>query len=320
MIGRTFSHYTFTSADRSQAPWQPLELHSEGYYSHPNQQNPAKKGKAMKVIIVTFFVLFAVLGPDRSASQFAPEDLGERGKWEDFLETAKIADQEQMESRQAVTKPWVLTLEKDGVKKRALWKNPRGRMRGFVENWKWEIAAYRLDKLLALNMVPPTVEKRFQGDRGSCQLWIDDVMSLRHKVENKIQTPPAKLSGWNRAIFIQRAFDNLIANEDRHMNQVLITKDWRMILIDHSRTFRTSKNFTEKLLYDEKSKGGPRLMRELPRAFYEKVKSLSPELIGEAVGEYLDDDEIEAVLQRRDLIVQWVENRIKELGEDKVLY
>jgi len=37
-------------------------------------------------------------------------------------------------------------------------------------------------------------------------------------------------------------------------------------------------------------------------------------------GERLTDAEIEAVLLRRELIVAWVEKRIKELGEDKVLY
>ena len=34
----------------------------------------------------------------------------------------------------------------------------------------------------------------------------------------------------------------------------------------------------------------------------------------------LTDKEIEAVLVRKDLIVKWVEDRIKKMGEDKVLY
>jgi hypothetical protein len=38
------------------------------------------------------------------------------------------------------------------------------------------------------------------------------------------------------------------------------------------------------------------------------------------VGEYLTDKEIEAMLVRKDLIVKWVEDRIKKMGEDKVLY
>jgi hypothetical protein len=220
-----------------------------------------------------------------------------------------------------VTDPWVLTLEKDGVTNDAIWKDVAGRQKGFFENWRWEIAAYRLDKYLGLNMVPPTVEKRFKGNRGSCQLWVESMMSVRTKVEEKIKTPPIKVFYWNRAFYKQRAFDNLIANEDRHQNQFLITEDWRMILIDHSRSFRTSKKFTKKLIYYEKYKEGPTfIMKELPRALYEKIKSLNAEVIKGVVGEYLTDKEIEAVLVRKDLIVKWVEDRIKKMGEDKVLY
>ena len=61
-------------------------------------------------------------------------------------------------------------------------------------------------------------------------------------------------------------------------------------------------------------------MKELPRAFVEKLKSLSFELIRDIVGEYLTDKEIDAILMRRDLILQAIDERIKKLGEDKVLY
>ena len=266
--------------------------------------------------------LILVLAPSLSVlAQFTPENLAERETLEEFLKTAEIVGSDQpWPEREAVTKPWRLNLEKDGVAKQAIWKNPEGRMKGFQENWKWEIAAYRLDEYLGLNMVPPTVEKRFRGDRGSCQILVDFKISLKDKYQQNIKTPSYKIFPWNRALFLQRAFDNLIANEDRHQNQYLITEDWRMLLIDHSRSFRTSKKFTKKLIYDEKYKEGPRLMKELPRAFMEKMKSLNPEVMQEIVGEYLTDKEIECVLMRKDLILKWLDNRIKKLGEDKVLY
>ncbi len=277
----------------------------------------------MKKRLIIFFGLVIVLGFSlQSIAQFTKEEVADREKWEEFLKTAEIVAQDQpFESREAVTDPWVLTLEKDGVTNNAIWKDVAGRAKGFMENWKWEIAAYRLDKHLGLNMVPPTVERRFQGNRGSCQLWITSMMSLKKKFEDKIKTPSYRVFNWNRAFYKQRAFDNLIANEDRHQNQYLITEDWRMILIDHSRSFRTSKKFTKKLIYDEKYKEGPTfIMKELPRALYEKIKSLNAEVIKNAVGEYLTDKEIEAMLVRKDLIIKWVEGRIKKMGEDKVLY
>jgi hypothetical protein len=94
-----------------------------------------------------------------------------------------------------------------------------------------------------------------------------------------------------------------------------------MILIDHSRSFRTTKKFTTKLIYDEKFKEGPNfIMAELPRAFVEAMKALTPEIIKQVVGEYLTDEEIAATMARRDLIIAWLDKRIAELGEAKVLY
>ena len=273
-----------------------------------------------KYLISSFLLIFIVLFSYQVFPQFTPEEVAEMGKWEEYLKTAEITGDEQMRSREAVTNPYVIQLEKDGVQRQALWKNPEGRMRGYLEGWQWEIAAYRLSKYLGLNMVPPTVERRFKGDRGSCQLWIDAWISLKDKYDKKIDVPSIKVFYWNRALYLQRAFDNLIANEDRHQNQFLITKDWRMILIDHSRSFRTSNRFTKNLIYDEKYKEGARLMKQLPRDFVDKLKSLNQEITKDIVGEYLTEEEIEAVLMRRDLIIDWINNRIENLGEDKVLY
>lgn len=275
----------------------------------------------MRRKLLIFIVPFFVVGLfTQSFAQFTEEELAKWPQWEEFLKTAEIIDKGQPWGKgEAVTDPWELTLEKDSITHKALWKNPMGRQKGFMENWKHEIAAYRLDRLLGLNMVPPTVEKRFQGERGSCQLYAG-VMSLADKEMKKLKIPSYKLFSWNRAIYLHRTFDNLIANEDRHQKNFRITEDWRLVLIDHSRSFLTSKPFTKKLMYTEKHKEGPKLMKQIPKAFVEKLKGLNFELIKDTVGEYLTDQEINAVLIRRDLIIDWLETRIEKLGEDKVLY
>lgn len=253
-------------------------------------------------------------------AQFTPEEIAERERWEEFLGNAEVMSESQMDGRLAVTNPWVITLEKDGITERALWKNPSGRMKGYLEGWRWEIAAYRLDKFLGLNMVPPTVERKFHYNSGSCQLWTKAMMDLRKKAKEKIKPPSYKLYYWNRAIYLQRAFDNLIANEDRHQGNILITDDWRMILIDHSRSFRTSGKFTKKLIYTKNHREGPKEMKQLPRRFVEKLKELTSASIKDVAGEYLNDKEINAILLRRDLILKDVASQIKKKGEDKVLY
>ena len=112
----------------------------------------------------------------------------------------------------------------------------------------------------------------FRGERGSCQYWIDDCMSLREREEKKIKMPPIKVSPWNRATYLQRLCDNLSPTRTGHANQILITPDWRMILIDHSRSFRTSGKFTKSLIYTARAPKGPKLMSELPRTVVEKIK------------------------------------------------
>jgi hypothetical protein len=262
----------------------------------------------------------AASGPALAALQFTPDEIKSREQWEEFLRTAELVSSRQLGGSEAVTKPWVLVLKKGDVTHQGLWKNAQGRMGGYWEGWNYEIAAYLLDKHIGLGMVPPTVERRFQGERGSCQYWIDNSMSLRDRDKKNIKMPLAKNFSWNRATYMQRLFDNLIANEDRHTNNVFITADWRMVLIDHSRSFRMSGRFTKTLLYSAKNPEGPRLMSELPRALVEKIKALDFAAIRAAVGEYLTDEEIKAVLIRRDLILQEIDRLVKVNGEDKVLY
>jgi hypothetical protein len=276
----------------------------------------------MKKAVVVFLAVICLGAGVRVFGQLTAADRGEYEKWEDFLRTAKIVGQEQIKGAQAVTEPWILTMEKDGVQRQALWKNVLGeKVGGYKETWKGEIAAYLLSRHLGLHMVPATVEREFRGDRGSCQIWIDSWNTLETILSKKLKTPGPKVNGFFRALFLQRAFDNLISNEDRHQRNYLITEDWRMILIDHSRSFRTTKKFTTKLIYDEKFKEGPNfIMAELPRALVDAMKALTPEGIRQVVGEYLTDEEIKATMARRDLIIAWLDKRIAELGEAKVLY
>jgi hypothetical protein len=271
--------------------------------------------------IIGLGLLFGILALGAAAfAQFLPEELAERAKWEEFLKTAEIIANEQMTSG-AVTKPYVLTLKQGDITKRGLWKDISGRPQGYVDSWKYEIAGYELDKLLGLNMVPPTVERRFQERRGSLQIWVDDTRSLKKLNEEKIKPPSYKVFFYNRSLYLQRAFDNLIGNEDRHQdNYLIVMKDWRMILIDHSRSFRSSGKFIKQLTYTEKHPEGPMIMKELPKAFFEKIKGLTAEQIKTAVGDYLSDDEIKAVMIRKDLIIKEIDKLIAKNGEDKVLY
>jgi hypothetical protein len=276
----------------------------------------------MKKFLWVFLAIICLGAGSSVLGQLTLAEQGEYDKWEDFLKTAKVVAENQLDKSEGVTTPWVLTLEKDGVQHKAVWKNVIGeKVGGYKETWKGEIAAYKLSRYLGLHMVPATVEREFHGDKGSCQLWVDSWNTMETIRKKKLNPAGLKANSFFRSLFLQRAFDNLISNEDRHQRNYLIMEDWRMILIDHSRSFRTTKKFTTKLIYDENFKEGPNfIMAELPRTYVDAMKALTPEVIRTVVGEYLTDEEIAATMARRDLIIAWLDKRIAELGEIKVLY
>jgi len=267
---------------------------------------------------VALALVLAFVAP--AAAQIPFDELDVREESEAFLRDAEIVGDERMSASDAVTEPYRLTLSLNGKTRDALWKNPQGRVKGFVEGWKYEIAAYELDKYLGTDMVPPTVAKRFKGSMGSAQLWLDIWIDFEQMTAQSLTPPGNKVDNFNKRVYLQRAFDNLIANEDRHLRNILLTEDWKMVLIDHSRSFRFSKKHQKSLIFTERHREGPKLMKRLPKAFVEKVKALDLATMNELVGEWLTEDEIAAVLMRRDLILKEIDRLVGEYGEGATLY
>jgi hypothetical protein len=275
-----------------------------------------KPFKAVVIVLAGFFLI-----PFVASTQFTREEIASFEAWEAFLRKAEILSFRQLKGPEAVSEPWIFELQTKDRNGRGLWKNVTGMPKGFPENWKAEVAAYRLSRLLGLEMVPPTVERRFLGMAGSVQAWIEGTRSLKELIEQNIVTPPERGNDWVRAFFIQQAFDNLIANYDRHQGNYLITPDWRMILIDHSRALQAGSKFDTELIFDKNSAGDEAAyMRQLPRTFVDKLRALDFSAIRSAVDRYLTDKEIRAVLTRRDLILKCLDRRIREWGEESVLY
>ena len=169
-------------------------------------------------------------------------------------------------------------------------------------------------------MVPPTVERIFGGKRGSLQFWVTSVMSDLERMNKGINIPANNVDAWSRRKYLTRAFDCLIANEDRTQQNIRYTSDWRTILIDHSRSFRSDKKNTRRLIYGKNGWKNIKLFRQLPRAFVQKIRDLTYEQIKSVVGSYLKDKEIKAVMARKKLLLQEIDEMIEEQGEENVLY
>ena len=236
---------------------------------------------------------------------------------ERFLAGALITDMES--SLQGVTRPRKATLELDGTTHNAVFKNidvfrPGVTTLGggtveidFQDSWKTEVAAYELDKLIGLGMVPATVSRVYSRQRGSMQWWVDSIMTEYDRVSQGVPVPNGE--AWNRQLYKVRLFDNLIYNVDRHLGNVLITEDWRVCLIDHSRTFRQR---TELRAPDD--------LKRFSRSLLRAIELLDEDILRETLGAYLTGTQIRAMLERRDKILALAKERVQEQGQERTLY
>lgn len=180
----------------------------------------------------------------------------------------------------------------------------RGTELNFRDSWKFNVAAYRLAELLDLDyMVPLSVERTVGGSTGALTWWCDNVKFDEGKrVKDKINPPD--LADWNNQMFILRVFDQLIYNTDRNLGNMLITNDWRIVMIDHTRAFRLMKQLQN-----------PKNLAKCERGLLAKMKALEENQVFERTKGYLTREEVRGILGRRDLIVQFFEK-----GGDALLY
>jgi len=179
----------------------------------------------------------------------------------------------------------------------------------FRDSFRNNLAAYRLDRLLGLGMVPVTVERKFERKDSAFTWWVDDVLMTeleRHEKKLEAPDPPA----WNRQIYVVRIFDQLIYNFDRNLGNLLVDERWNLWMIDHTRAFKIFKEL----------KTPQNLGTHCSRALLLALRGLERPTLQRAMTQLLTEGQISGLLGRRDLIVKYFEHRIAESGENQVLY
>jgi hypothetical protein len=162
----------------------------------------------------------------------------------------------------------------------------------FKDTWKFNVAAYRLAKLLHLTyMVPVSVAREVDGKPASVSWWVDGVaMDEKQRMQRGIQPPD--IAAWNAQMDTIRIFDQLIYNMDRSQENLLITGDWKVWMIDHTRAFRKWPTLRR-----------PTAVTHCNPDLLHWLKALRREDVARDMGDLLTPEEIEGMMARRDLIV-----------------
>jgi hypothetical protein len=161
----------------------------------------------------------------------------------------------------------------------------------FRDSWHFNVAAYKIDRLLDLQLVPVAVQRSWKGSTSAFSWWVDDVlMDEGERLKQKLLPP--NMACWSEQTRLLRMFDQLIDNSDRNVGNTLITKRWRLWAIDHTRAFRYSK-----------TPRNPASLTGIDRKVLARLEALDFETIKVAVERHLTDADIRNLLERRDAMV-----------------
>ena len=238
-----------------------------------------------------FFAAFLGLWSS-GVCQPAEEDIFQKNEMEHYLLIAKIVAVRK-NFIGGKTGPWLISLNDGKVARRGLFKHiRRPRPAPLPDSYQYEMAAYELDKLLDFNLVPPVVERVIEGRKGSLQLFLEGCITERDRKRMNLAPPDAK--SFQNSLDELRIFENLVFNkcantEDTYINK----KTWKVCRVDFSEAFAPSSD----LLPDcEISDGSEKIFRNL--------QGLDPEAVRAKLSPYLNGEEIKALLDRKDKIIE----------------
>jgi len=254
---------------------------------------------------------------DPTPPPIKPEPKISASEMEAFLQSAAVQSQKKLDS--GTTGSFRVTLSNGRLTHDAhfqaidiykpIFRGAEGTVeKNFRDSYKFNIAAYRLAKMIGIDNIPMSVERELDGKLGSMTWWLDNIWMTEAERRDRGIKPPAS-QFWVDQLNIVRVFDQLIYNTDRNQGNLLITPEWKVWMIDHTRAFRTAVAMQKK--------------NALPGRIDHKVltglRRLKAADLNKQLGAYLRPEEISAILGRRDIILAHFDQEIKQKGEDTVL-
>ena len=157
-----------------------------------------------------------------------------------------------------------------------------------------DLAAYRLDRLLGLDMVPVTVAREIAGEKGSLQFAPAKTRTEEYRINSGGGSGAwCPLPDQWAAMYI---FDALVYNPGRGPTSMLYnTENWQLILNNNGETFGTKR-------------GRPRYLQqaqlELNSFWKRALVGLDDDTLESILGDVLDKRRITALAKRRDQLLE----------------
>jgi hypothetical protein len=245
-----------------------------------------------------------------NASQLTREQM------ENFLRTAQILNERPV--AKGVTKTRRATLSDGHILHDAhiqdvdvykpVYRTREGLERNFRDSYKFNIAAYMLDKMMDIGMVPVCVYREVDGKPAAVSWWVDNV-KFDEEGRRAAHAEPPDLNEWARQMNLVRDFDQLILNEDRNQGNLLIDKNWKVWMIDHTRAFR-----------DDLTPRQPDVLHRTSEKFLNAMKALNQQQLEATLMPYVTQEDIRTLLLRRDWLVHFFENKANTDGRESVYF
>jgi Calcineurin-like phosphoesterase len=161
------------------------------------------------------------------------------------------------------------------------------------ESANLELAAFGLDRLLGLGIVPLTVERTINDQHGAIQLAIPGLITEAARLRKGLD-----IGGWcpmQPQYDLMNAYDLLIDNSGRSNPTFgYDPRHWSLYVTGHERAFSTSRTLPDPSHYGEFS-----LLPGMANA----LSKLDEHKLAVALGRWLDQDQRAAILARRDVML-----------------
>jgi hypothetical protein len=223
---------------------------------------------------------------------------------EEFMRTAPVVSVKDIGT--GVTKPKRVTQQRGDLTNDAVFKyhDSHPGMQGFdkyiarryndSDRYVNDVAAYKLDRRLGLEMVPTAVLAEVQGDPGALSDWVENAINERDRLEQEVPFD-SYCPQWEQ-YRLRFVFDILIHNDDRNLTNLLWTRDDFMLrFIDHTLAFRST---------EKRPKQYRKVDVEVSDLLASKLKALNEADLKRELSPYLHERQIEGILARRDLILK----------------